>query len=244
MLIINKIYPPEIRSREILSPLLILIRIVSLPIFLVSMLFRLSPNFVTFLSFITLIFSGIFAFLGDFFISSIFMLITLSLDCVDGQIARYKNKTSVMGLKMEAIHADLTLIFYPLSVSVGLFNADLISIWTILLVAVSSGIYINWRAILSTSSINDDPSELSSIKKIIYSQQKPNENIRNNSLLGKIIFVIRMNMATQAGIPFYLIMIFLFFSPSSAVIPLQLMVISQLLIGLSLMVGKIVLNNE
>jgi len=149
-----------------------------------------------------------------------------------------------MGLKMESIHGDLTLIIYPLSVAVGLFNSDLISIWTVLLVAVSSAIYINWRSILSSSSINDDPASLSPLERIIYSQQKPNENIRNSSLIGKIIFILRMNTATQLGIPFCLVVIFLFFSPSSAVLPLQVLILSQLFIGLALMVGKIIMNNK
>ena len=244
MSIINKIYPVEIRNREILSPAVILIRIISLPLFFLSVLFRFNPNFITFISFITLILSGIFASLGEFFISSIFMHLTLSLDCVDGQIARYKNKKSILGQKLESTHGDLTLIIYPLSVAIGLFNSELISIWVVLLTALSSSIYVNWRGVLSVSSINDDPSDLTFLKKIIYSQQKPNENIRNESFIGKILFILRMNTSTQAGIPFYLIIIFLFFSPSSAVLPLQILIISQLFIGLALLVGKVIMKSE
>ena len=244
MSIINKIYPVEIRNREILSPAVILIRIISLPLFFVSVLFRFNPNFISFISFLTLILSGIFASLGEFFISSIFMHLTLSLDCVDGQIARYKNKKSILGQKLESTHGDLTLIIYPLSVAIGLFNSELISIWVVLLTALSSSIYVNWRGVLSVSSINDDPSDLTFLKKIIYSQQKPNENIRNESFIGKILFILRMNTSTQAGIPFYLIVIFLFFSPSSAVLPLQILIISQLFIGLALLVGKAIMKSE
>ena len=244
MSIINKIYPVEIRNREILSPAVILIRIISLPLFFVSVLFRFNPNFISFISFLTLILSGIFASLGEFFISSIFMHLTLSLDCVDGQIARYKNKKSILGQKLESTHGDLTLIIYPLSVAIGLFNSELISIWVVLLTALSSSIYVNWRGVLSVSSINDDPSDLTFLKKIIYSQQKPNENIRNESFIGKILFILRMNTSTQAGIPLYLIVIFLFFSPSSAVLPLQILIISQLFIGLALLVGKAIMKSE
>jgi len=244
MSIINKIYPVEIRNREILSPAVILIRIISLPLFFVSVLFRFNPNFISFISFLTLILSGIFASLGEFFISSIFMHLTLSLDCVDGQIARYKDKKSILGQKLESMHGDLTLIIYPLSVAIGLFSSELISIWVVLLTALSSSIYVNWRGVLSVSSINDDPSDLTFLKKIIYSQQKPNENIRNESFIGKILFILRMNTSTQAGIPFYLIIIFLFFSPSSAVLPLQILIISQLFIGLALLVGKAIMKSE
>ncbi|MBE32354.1 MAG: hypothetical protein CMP17_05270 [Rickettsiales bacterium] len=244
MSIINKIYPPEIRNREILSPVVILVRIISLPLFLILILLRFSPNFVSFISFLTLILSGIFASLGDFFISSIFMHLTISLDCVDGQIARYKNKKSILGQKLESIHGDLTLITYPLFVAIGLFNSELISIWMVLLTALSSSIYVNWRGVLSLSSVNGDPADLTFLKKIIYSQQKPNENIRDRSLIGKILFILRMNTATQAGIPFYLIIIFLLFSPSRAVLPLQILIISQLFIGLALLVGKVVMKSE
>jgi len=244
MSIINKIYPVEIRNREILSPAVILIRIISLPLFFVSVLFRFNPNFISFISFLTLILSGIFASLGEFFISSIFMHLTLSLDCVDGQIARYKDKKSILGQKLESMHGDLTLIIYPLSVAIGLFSSELISIWVVLLTALSSSIYVNWRGVLSLSSINDDPADLTFLKKIIYSQQKPNENIRDKSFIGKILFILRMNTSTQAGIPFYLIIIFLFFSPSSAVLPLQILIISQLFIGLALLVGKVIMKSE
>jgi phosphatidylglycerophosphate synthase len=244
MSIINKIYPLEIRNREILSPVLILIRVTSLPLFFLLVLFRFSPNFVSLISSLTLILSGIFASLGDFFISSIFMYISISLDCADGQIARYKNKQSIFGQKLESINGDLALLIYPLSVSIGLFNSGLVSIWVVLLTALSSSIYVNWRGVLSISSINDDPNGLTFLKRIIYSQQKPNENVRDKSLIGKILFILRMNTATQAGIPLYLIIIFLFFSPSSAVFPLQILIISQLFIGLALMVGKLVMKSE
>ena len=99
-------------------------------------------------------------------------------------------------------------------------------------------------SVLSISSINDDPNGLTFLKRIIYSQQKPNENVRDKSLIGKILFILRMNTATQAGIPLYLIIIFLFFSPSSAVFPLQILIISQLFIGLALIVGKLVMKSE
>ena len=244
MSIINKIYPLEIRNREILSPAFILIRVTSLPLFFLLVLFRFSPNFISLISSLTLILSGIFASLGDFFISSIFIYFAVSLDCVDGQIARYKNKKSIFGQKLESINGDLTLLIYPLSVSIGLFNSELISIWIVLLTALSSSIYVNWRGVLSISSINDAPNNLTFLKKIIYSQQKPNENIRDRSFIGKILFILRMNTATQAGIPFYLIIIFLLFSPSSAVFPLQILIISQLFIGLALLVGKVVMKSE
>jgi len=172
------------------------------------------------------------------------MHLTLSLDCVDGQIARYKDKKSILGQKLESMHGDLTLIIYPLSVAIGLFNSELISIWVVLLTGLSSSIYVNWRGVLSLSSINDEPGDLTFLKKIIYSQQKPNENIRDKSFIGKILFILRMNVSTQAGIPFYLIVIFLFFSPSSAVLPLQILIISQLFIGLALLVGKVTMKSE
>ena len=136
------------------------------------------------------------------------------------------------------------LITYPLFVAIGLFNSELISIWMVLLTALSSSIYVNWRGVLSLSSVNGDPADFTVLKKIIYSQQKPNENIRDRSLIGKILFILRMNTATQAGIPFYLIIIFLLFSPSSAVLPLQILIISQLFIGLALLVGKVVMKSE
>lgn len=242
MSIINKIYPPEIRSQERLSPVLPLLRFISIPIFFISALFKLHPNFITILSFVTLILSAFFASQSDFLISSILMLLTLSLDCVDGELARYTDKKSILGLKMESAHADLTLLIYPSCVSIGLFNSGFISIWMVLLAVISSSVYVNWREILSTSSVDDNPNKFSKVQRIIFSQQKPNKNIRNSTFLGKLIFVLRMNTVTQASFPFLFIVIFLLLSPSRAVLPLQVLVASQGIIGISLFLGKLILK--
>ena len=105
--------------------------------------------------------SIVFASQSDFLISSILMLLTLSLDCVDGELARYTDKKSILGLKMESAHADLTLLIYPSCVSIGLFNSGFISIWMVLLAVISSSVYVNWREILSTSSVDDNPNKFS-----------------------------------------------------------------------------------
>ena len=82
----------------------------------------------TLISFITLFVSGYFSIIGEFSLGGIFILITLVLDCVDGTLARLNNKESELGLKLESIHSDLTLIIFPSTLMVGLINDHSVNI--------------------------------------------------------------------------------------------------------------------
>ena len=176
-------------------------------------------------------------------IASAFMFLTLVLDCVDGELARINRKETNLGAKLESIHADLTLILFPSTILIGLIKMESFSNWILLLLLFSTAIYVNWRSMYSSSPIKDDPSKLSFINKIIYSQQKPNNVIRDSSIIGKAIFITRINTATQLGISFALITIFSFIDATLIIYPIWIIIISQLFFGIAVIAGKILFSN-
>ena len=243
MSLFTKVYPVEKFKAEIYSPMVIIYRLVSIPLLLISKILNLHPNFITLISFFTLFASSIYAFYGSFIVASLLMFLTIVLDCVDGELARINEKETILGVKLESIHADLTLILFPSTILIGLIKMESFSNWILLLLLFSTAIYVNWRSMYSSSPIKDDPSKLSFINKIIYSQQKPNNVIRDSSIIGKAIFITRINTATQLGISFALITIFSFIDAALIIYPIWIIIISQLFFGIAVIVGKILFSN-
>jgi len=235
-----KIYPLDLRRRELWSPLIPVFRLLTLPFAYLSILIKIHPNFLTIVSFLTLILSGAFALFANFFISSLLMILTLSLDVIDGEVARGTDKRTVLGLKMESLHADLTLLIYPSSLAVGIYNSGLISIWTLFFVIISAALYIRYRSTYSSSSVSDEPSGKSMMQLLILSQQKPNEKIRSVTFLGKVLFFSRMNLATQFGFPFIIAVIFSAIDVGIVVLPLQIMAASHLIFAFAVVIGGLV----
>ena len=242
MTLINKVYPANTFKTEIFSPVVVIYRISSLPLLVISKILNLHPNFITFISFITLFLAAYFAYSSLFVLAGIFIFFTCVLDCVDGELARLSNKETKLGQKLESIHADLTLILFPSTTLIGLINTDSIQIWVLLLLLFSTSIYVKWRSAYS-SSLDVNPSQLSYLKRIIYSQQKSNNEIRNSSFIGKILFILRINTSTQLGISFALITLFSFINPELIVYSIWTMIISQLFFGCAVIFGKILFTN-
>ena len=96
-------------------------------------------------------------------------------------------------------HNTLTLILFPSTVLLGLIRAEAIQNWVFLFLLFSTSIYVNWRSAYSSSQVHDDPSKLSFLQKIIYSQQKPNNSIRASSNIGIFLYILRINTSTQFG---------------------------------------------
>ena len=148
-----------------------------------------------------------------------------------------------MGLKLETIHADLTLIIFPGTLIVGLIKNLSIDINILLLLLISTSIYLKWRPIYSASDIEDNPENLSFLMKVIYSQQKPNIVIRSSSIFGKILFFLRFNTATQFGITFALVILFTFLNKELIIYPIIVMIFSQIFFSLAVIFGSLVKRN-
>ena len=69
---------------------------IAIPLVIFFKLLRIHPNWVTFISFVTLFLSSYFSIIGSFAFAGIFIIITFVLDCVDGILARINNQQSCL----------------------------------------------------------------------------------------------------------------------------------------------------
>ena len=243
MSIFTKAYPLEKFKTEINSPVIIIYRLMSIPFVIIFKILNFHPNWITYISYLTLFLAAIFSFRGVFVVGSLFVLLSLVLDCADGIVARLNNKESELGRKLEIMHADLALVIFPSSVIVGMIDKFSISLNILFLLLISTSLYIKWRPIYSISKVDDDPEKLSFIMKVIYSQQKPNVSIRSSSIIGKLLFFIRYNTATNMGIAYALIIVFPFFDEQLIVYSMYLMIYSQLFFSIAAIFGSLVKKN-
>ena len=84
----------------------------------------ITPNQVSIISFFLVILSSLFLFsgnLGHIFIAMLILQFANILDCVDGEIARYKKKTSLTGAHLEAIFDQLLAYFIYFPLAFGIF---------------------------------------------------------------------------------------------------------------------------
>ena len=243
MSIFTKAYPLEKFKTEINSPVIIIYRLMSIPFVIIFKILNFHPNWITYISYLTLFLAAIFSFRGVFVVGSLFVLLSLVLDCADGIVARLNNKESELGRRLEIMHADLALVIFPSSVIVGMIDKFSVSLNILFLLLISTSLYIKWRPIYSISKVDDDPEKLSFIMKVIYSQQKPNVNIRSSSIIGKLLFFIRYNTATNMGIAYALIIVLPFFDEQLIVYPMYLMIYSQLFFSIAAIFGSLVKKN-
>ena len=244
MSLFTKGYPLDKFKTELNSPVVIIYRILSIPLVIFFKLLRIHPNWVTFISFVTLFLSGYFSIIGSFAFAGIFITITFVLDCVDGILARINNQQSNLGLKLEAIHADLTLIIFPSTLILGLIKNLSVDANVLFFLLISTSIYLKWRPFYSASGVEDNPDNLSFINKVIYAQQKPNVAIRSSSILGKILFFLRYNTSTQFGIIFTLIIAFTFFKNELIIYPIAVMIFFQIFFGLAVLFGSLIKKSK
>jgi len=239
MSIFTKIYPLDKLKTEFNSPAIIIYRIMAIPFIIVFKILNFHPNWISYISLLALLLAAIFSFNGELVAGSLFILLSLVLDCADGIIARLNNKESELGLKLESIHADLALIIFPSSVIMGMIDKFSVSINVLFLLLISTSLYLKWRPIYSNSKVDDNPKNLSFLMKIIYSQQKPNLRIRSSSIIGKLLFFIRYNTATNMGITYSLIIVLSFFDEQLIVYPIYLMIFSQIFFSIAAIFGSL-----
>ena len=152
MSLFTKGYPLDKFKTELNSPVVIIYRILSIPLVIFFKLLRIHPNWVTFISFVTLFLSSYFSIIGSFAFAGIFIIITFVLDCVDGILARINNQQSNLGLKLESIHADLTLIIFPSALILGLIKNSSVDVNVLFFLVISTSIYLKWRPFYSASN--------------------------------------------------------------------------------------------
>lgn len=98
---------------------------VSVPVTWLLVHTPITPNQVSIIEFFLVILSALFLFSGkpwNILIALLILQLANLLDCVDGEIARYKKKTSLTGAHLEAIFDQLLtyFIFFPLAFGIFL----------------------------------------------------------------------------------------------------------------------------
>lgn len=86
---------------------------------------QVTPNQVSFLSIVTSFISGVFFYLGEWkylLFAFVFLQLTILLDHVDGNLARYTNRCTELGKWTDAISNILHKFFFLFGASVGVFR--------------------------------------------------------------------------------------------------------------------------
>tara|TARA_B100000029_G_scaffold493275_1_gene555583 strand:+ start:881 stop:1639 length:759 start_codon:yes stop_codon:yes gene_type:complete len=235
------VYPIEKRKVEIYIPWVIVQRILSIPFLGLSILLKISPNFISFIS-IFLIFSASFLMFLDFFISGILVLtLAVIFDCVDGELARVTKKTSILGERLEHLAADLFSMIGIPSIAIWLFIYNDLSILILFFCFLAATSHVFIRNFFQFDS-NVEIKKTGFLGKILLSQSKEFISINDSSLFISIMFFLKMNLVTQDGILFFVIILSGIFYPQNLSYLVILVSISQIFFVSLIIFGSIAKN--
>tara|TARA_B100000315_G_C14584307_1_gene592082 strand:+ start:725 stop:1474 length:750 start_codon:yes stop_codon:yes gene_type:complete len=171
----------------------------------------ISPNFVSILS----IFIGCLGiynlFIADFAIGSIMVSLCKFLDCVDGELARIKNKFSNKSSLLEPLNSDLQYLFLLPAISSGLYLINKIDLLYFILSVISSGCYVIIRKIWNIKAWKGEKN-LSWFQRILYCQFKPSGKLRSVNKLGANLYYLKYNLIAQNGIMYPSLVILSFYN--------------------------------
>jgi phosphatidylglycerophosphate synthase len=88
------------------------------PFVLLSAKLKLTPNFITFLSLLSAIVSGIFFGLGQVYYGALFFFLRQYLDCADGSLARLTQQFSKFGAMFDAIGDGVGAVIILLAITI------------------------------------------------------------------------------------------------------------------------------
>lgn len=96
----------------------ILYRPLSYPMVHLSAKLKLTPNFITFISFLCSIISAIFFGLGRVYLGTLFFFLRHYFDCVDGALARMTNNFSKFGAMFDAIGDGVGVLIVMVAITI------------------------------------------------------------------------------------------------------------------------------
>lgn len=96
-------------------------RVFSIYITKICLMFKIGPFFVSSLGFSIAIMGGFLYLSGYFLPGSIFFLSFFILDCVDGEVARYRKLTSLFGAWLDTTFGHLLYPYFFLTLGLGIF---------------------------------------------------------------------------------------------------------------------------
>jgi len=96
----------------------VLYRPLSYPIVILSAKLKLTPNFITFISFLSAIVSAIFFGLGRVYLGALFFLLRHLFDCADGALARLTKNFSKFGAMLDSIGDGLGSLIVMIAITI------------------------------------------------------------------------------------------------------------------------------
>lgn len=121
-------------------------RIFSIYITKIFLILGLRPNFITILGFLIAIAGGYLYIIQQFLLGSILFFISLFLDHVDGEIARYRKLSSVLGEWLDTTTVHFLYPYFFFTLGLGIFFQTQI-IWYALLGALAAMLKLIERSI-------------------------------------------------------------------------------------------------
>jgi phosphatidylglycerophosphate synthase len=161
---------------------------------------RVHPNIISLLSIILIFISSYLFINGLFFIGAILVGIWVLLDCVDGELARILNKKTKVGGSLEKLNSDILYILFLPSLSIGLYDENIISLPYVFYTFISVTIFNVLRVYISTFPKVKKEVRNKKIILFLKCQFKNNIDARKKNILFSFIFYFWRNIFTQCGI--------------------------------------------
>ena len=141
-------------------------------IYLFSNFTSISPNQITFISFLFGLFSAISFYYEKFLLSSIFFLLLYIFDCIDGRLAKLKNQSSELGDMFDHVFGELIILILliPIFFHFYLQNMDSIVFLLLLFTFLSPfNYFVNYFFKYTFTDFNGSSSHISSEVKLVTS---------------------------------------------------------------------------
>ena len=159
---------------------------------------KISPNLITSISIVLCIPISFYFINQSFLTASILSCIWVGLDNIDGELARIQKKTTNLGGVLEKLSSDIFYLSLFPSLSIGLYNANQITIELVIITFFCCFAFSILRNYITNfPNIKMTNNFLISFAKC---QFKNSVNEREKNFFGSIFFYLWRNLYTQCGL--------------------------------------------
>ena len=235
---IKTLFSPK-RNLEYIFPIFLLIKIILTPMILLIDLLKIPITLINLNCLILISFSTICFFLNQ----NIAGFVTLLLSYLFSILIEYFDNRETTQSYIETKQENrITVLFSLLStplLAIGILNSESpLFPWLVVIAFIGSVIYQRNERILH-SEVKLKTDLLNWIQKIILSQLIPNKEIRNENKIGWFLYILHMNICSKKGVLFLSILILFMFSQNTTLVLLTIMIIGQLMVGMLLIIGTL-----
>jgi phosphatidylglycerophosphate synthase len=134
------------------------------------------------------------------------------LDCVDGELARITDRVTKIGKWLEPLNSNIQYLFVLPALSFHLLRQEEITVSTVFISFIASGLFVVLRGIYNTDTSNVHADSI--LKKVILCQFKKNHDLRRENAVGAFFYYLRYNLITQNGIMYPMLILLSLPTPS------------------------------